>query len=254
MEKEIIRQIRKKHPLVHCITNVVTVNDCANALLAIGASVTMAHHIEEVEEITTGCDALVCNFGATDDIDAMFLAVKQANACGHPVIVDPVGVSGSAFRRKKVLELLKVAHVDCIRGNYSEIKSLIINKNRQCGVDASEEDKRHPDQLFHLMSKFALKHHLILIASGKMDIITDGNKSYLVSGGDEIMSRITGTGCMSSALLGAILSVDCSAKAASFLCDFMKKLGETAADQTDEVHGGTMTFREKLIDQMSLFR
>ncbi len=252
MENGMLKEIRKKKPIVHCITNAVTVNDCANALLAIGASPTMAHHIEEVEEITAGCDALICNFGATDDYDAMFLAVKKSNTCKHPVVVDPVGIAGSTFRRKKLLELLEIAHVDCIRGNYSEIYALINNEKRQCGVDASKDDQLHPDQLLTQMKRYSSEHHVILIASGKIDLVTDGHKSYGISGGDEMMARITGTGCMSSALLGAVLSVDHTVVSASWLCKFMKKTGEIAVDKTEKVHGGTMTFREKLIDQISL--
>lgn len=251
METKIIKQIREKHPIIHCITNPVTVNDCANILLAIGASPTMAHHIQEVEEITTGCNALVCNLGATDDFDSMTLAIKQSNLCNHPVIIDPVGISGSTYRRNKLIELINTTHIDCIRGNYSEIHSLINSRYKHTGVDASKEDELHRDKLLSKMKEYASKHHLILIASGKIDLITDGNKSYVAFGGHEIMSRITGTGCMSSALLGAVLSVDNSVQAAQWLCTYMKETGEVAYEQTERLHGGTMTFREQLIDKVA---
>ncbi len=254
MDKEMIKEIRKKHPIIHCITNTVTVNDCANALLAIGASATMAHHKEEVEEITLGCNALVCNFGATDDFDAMFLAAKQSNVCNHPIVVDPVGISGSTFRRKKLLELLEISHVDCLRGNYSEIYALINNENRQCGVEASKEDQKHPDALFKMMKQYCVKHQMILIASGKIDLVTDGKKSFCISGGDEIMSRVSGMGCMSSALLGAVLSVENSVQSAAWLCRLMKETGELSKKQTEKQNGGTMTFREKFIDCLSLYK
>ncbi len=122
---EIHKKIQQIRPIIHCITNAVTVNDCANILLAAGASPTMAHHPCEVEEITTGTAALICNFGAISDYEAMKTAGKRAHALGHPIVIDPVGVSGSSYRRKKCLELMKIIHPTCIRGNYSEIQALL---------------------------------------------------------------------------------------------------------------------------------
>ena len=127
---EIYEKIQQKRPIIHCITNAVTVNDCANILLAAGASPTMAHHPCEVEEITAGTAALICNFGAISDYEAMETAGKRAHALGHPIVIDPVGVSGSSYRRKKCLELMKIIHPTCIRGNYSEIQALLHN----CGT------------------------------------------------------------------------------------------------------------------------
>ena len=91
---EIYEKIQQKRPIIHCITNAVTVNDCANILLAAGASPTMAHHPCEVEEITAGTAALICNFGAISDYEAMKTAGKRAHALGHPIVIDPVGVFG----------------------------------------------------------------------------------------------------------------------------------------------------------------
>ena len=99
---EIYEKIQQKRPIIHCITNAVTVNDCANILLAAGASPTMAHHPCEVEEITAGTAALICNFGAISDYEAMKTAGKRAHALGHPIVIDPVGVSGSSYRRGKM--------------------------------------------------------------------------------------------------------------------------------------------------------
>lgn len=99
---EIYEKIQQKRPIIHCITNAVTVNDCANILLAAGASPTMAHHPCEVEEITAGTAALICNFGAISDYEAMKTAGKRAHALGHPIVIDPVGVSGSSYRREKM--------------------------------------------------------------------------------------------------------------------------------------------------------
>lgn len=105
-----LRRVRERTPLVQCITNFVTVNDCANILLASGASPTMAHDIREAAEAVTGADALVCNMGAIEDTDAMILAGKQANRLGKPVILDPVAAGGTALRRESAGRLLSEIH------------------------------------------------------------------------------------------------------------------------------------------------
>ena len=108
--------VEKRRPVVQCITNIVTVNDCANALLAIGGSPTMAHHPEEMADFAAVSDALVCNMGATESLDAM-MAAGMASKNGRPVVIDPVGCASSAFRRGKCLELIKAVQPSCIRGN-----------------------------------------------------------------------------------------------------------------------------------------
>ena len=121
---ELHHEIKKTRPVIHCITNAVTVNDCANILLAAGASPTMAHHPLEVEEITEGAAALVCNLGAIADFEAMEKAGKKADEMGHAIVLDPVGISGSTYRRMKCQTLIKEIHPTCSRGNYSEIRAL----------------------------------------------------------------------------------------------------------------------------------
>ena len=126
--REYLNKIKQIHPIVHCITNTITVNDCANMVLALGASPTMAHHTLEVEEITAGTNALVCNLGATECLEAMELAGEKAAALGHPIVLDPVGVAGSTFRRNKCMALMERVHPTCIRGNYSEICDSVIRR------------------------------------------------------------------------------------------------------------------------------
>ena len=154
---EIYEKIQQKRPIIHCITNAVTVNDCANILLAAGASPTMAHHPCEVEEITAGTAALICNFGAISDYEAMKTAGKRAHALGHPIVIDPVGVSGSSYRREKCLELMKIIHPTCIRGNYSEIQALLHNCGTVTGVDAAEDALAEAEEtdLPELMKQYA---------------------------------------------------------------------------------------------------
>ena len=194
---ELYNKIQEERPIIHCITNAVTVNDCANILLAAGASPTMAHHPLEVEEITAGTKALVCNFGAIADYEAMEKAGRVADELGHAIVIDPVGVSGSSYRREK------------------------------CQT-------------------------LIMIASGEKDIITDGTAIYICENGDAKMAKITGSGCMSSVMLGAFLGTEPSVQSAAACCAFVGIAGELASEKTDACGGGTMTFRNFFIDEVSL--
>ena len=245
-------KLKKKRPIIHCITNAVTVNDCANILLAAGASPTMAHHPEEAAEITSGTAALVCNFGAIDDYEAMIRAGERAAESGHAVVVDPVGVSGSTFRRKKCREFIDGIKPSCIRGNYSEIRALADNCSTMTGVDAVETGIT-PGFVREVIS-YAEEISAVVAASGPSDIITDGHTLYICDNGDPLMARITGSGCMSSVMLGAFLSVENSAESAAACCAFMGTAGEIAAENTAKKHGGTMTFRNELIDAVSLMK
>ena len=256
---DLFESIQKERPLVHCITNMVTVNDCANILLAIGASPTMASHPLEVEEITAGCNSLVCNFGAIKDYDAMLLAGKKATAKKHPIIVDPVGIGGSSYRRNMLYEFLQATKASCIRGNASEIQALMMNQKTVTGVDAAKNGLYESDrkQFIQMLMESARKLGTILIVSGEKDLITDGGSCYEVSNGHPLMARITGSGCMSSALLGAFFGTSEKEEEDLILravacCAVMGICGEVAAKECEKVHGGTMTFRLHLIDAVSL--
>lgn len=248
----IICRIREKRPLIHCISNIVTVNLCANGLLAIGAAPVMAHHPMEVEEITQGADALVCNMGAMEDLEAMGKAAKRATALKHPIVIDPVGVAASGFRREQCYELIREANPSCIRGNVSEMIAIIENRSVAKGVDATGGKT---DDLVEKMKQYAKRHGTILIASGKEDIVTDGEESYSVANGDSLMAAITGSGCLSSVILGAVLAVDkgaSGAKSAALGCALIGIAGQKAAGLTRKLEAGTMTFERYFIDQLSL--
>lgn len=253
--------IQNERPLIHCITNYITANDCANILLAAGASPTMAHHPMEAAEVTEGCKSLVCNLGATEFFDSMLTAGRHARELDHPVVLDPVGVSGASFRRELCFTLMKeltpiTSTVPlCIRGNFSEIKALATHQKVIIGVDAADSDTlkgKIPSDAVSLVKDFAGKVHAIVIASGAVDIISDGDLTYGVQNGSRLMSRITGSGCMSSALLGAFLGTEMSLASAAAACTVMGICGELAEKATLQQHGGTMTFRNLLIDAVSL--
>lgn len=250
-----VHQILNNRPLVHCITNIVTVNDCANALLAVGASPTMAHHPEEMEEIQKGCDALVCNLGATENYDAMGLAAKWAEESKHPVVIDPVGCGGSAFRRQFFRTLLTLCKPACIRGNYAEITALAEDMSTVTGVDAGGFWQKNHEDIEACVKKLARDTGAIVVASGAIDLIGYAGEQHdgqvvTVSGGDGMMSRITGVGCMESALLGAFLAVEISVEAVRACCEMLKQAGKEAAEETRREGKGNMTFREKLMDKL----
>ncbi|MCM1256234.1 MAG: hydroxyethylthiazole kinase [Roseburia sp.] len=251
---ELLESVRSERPLVHCITNAVTVNDCANILLAAGARPTMAHHPLEAAEITAGCDALVCNFGATEDYEAMFLAAKEAGSLGHPIIVDPVGAGGSTFRREKIREFFSQVPVSLIRGNASEMLSVFHNAKTAVGVDARKTDGEDIPGLAKGAFEFAGENKCICVISGERDIIADGKEVFYVENGSPWMSGITGSGCMSTALLGAFLSMEVSVASAAAVPFVMGIAGEIAEKRCSRERKGTMSFKAYMIDEVSLLK
>lgn len=274
-----LQKIQDRRPVVQCITNIVTVNDCANALLAIGASPTMAHHPMEMEDFAKICDALVCNMGATESLDAMGKAVIEAGRRGHPVVVDPVGCAGSPFRRNQCVQLLRTAPVSCIRGNAAEIRALAEDCNTGRGVDDREPGGQNPgpasfsetveaeenrpaaassgecalvESVERDIAKLARQTGAIVIATGAVDRIGDGKRILKVDGGTPMLAKITGSGCMLSAMLGAFMAVDRSAESAAACCAMMKSCGEQADRWTREAGRGTGTFHMALMDALSL--
>ena len=250
-EKALV-QVRQKKPLVQCITNFVTVNDCANILLASGGSPTMASHPLEVEEAVAGVQALVCNMGAIDKIDSMILSGKAANRMGKPVVLDPVGAGGTQLRREAVKRLLEEVHFTVIRGNASEIRYLAGHKCTGSGVDVRRLDEITEDNLdvaVAMAENLAEKRHTVIAISGKIDVISDGKRSCVLRNGCATMARITGSGCMLTALIGAFcgacedpFSATCTAMAA------MGISGEIADTKRLRNGTGNATFRNDLID------
>jgi len=247
-----LAQIREKKPLIQCITNFVTVNDCANILLASGGSPTMASHPLEVEEAVAGVQALVCNMGAIDKIDSMILAGKAANRLGKPVILDPVGAGGTQLRRDAIKRLLEEVHFTVIRGNASEIRYLAGQQTTGSGVDVSSLDEITEENLSAAVSmaeELAGKLNTVIAVSGKIDVISGGKQSCVLRNGCATMARITGSGCMLTALIGAF----CGACEDPFFaaCSAMVAMGvsgEIAEAKRLRNGTGNATFRNDLID------
>ena len=250
----VLKSLQEMRPLIHCISNIITANFCANGLLALGCSPVMAHHPAEVGEITSRAAALSLNMGALEDFEAMKLAAAKASEMGHPIVIDPVGVAASSYRRERCFELMDTAMPTCIRGNKSEILALLENRFTAGGVDArvDAKDIPGPEDFIKKMQQFAGEKHLILVASGKEDIVTDGTETYLVANGDPMMAKITGSGCLSGAVLSAVLYLNKSARMAAIACGIMGIAGQKAAGLTKELEAGTMTFEKYFIDSLSL--
>ena len=280
--------IESVRPVVQCITNIVTVNDCANALLAVGASPTMAHHPDEMEEFAAVSEALVCNMGATESLDAMMRAAKagtkagaetlvktvaetaaetdaendaehcsvpvEKRTAGRPIVIDPVGCASSAFRREQCLKLIRQAGPACIRGNAAEIRALATGHDTGRGVDDREKSSLSGfdgSEAVQYAVRLARQTGAIVVASGATDYVTDGDRVYTLQGGSRWMSRVTGTGCMLSSLLGAFMAVDRSPMSAAACCAMMNACAEKAAEETAECRGGLGTFHVRLLDALS---
>lgn len=248
-----LRAVRDTAPLVQCITNFVTVNDCANIILAAGGSPTMAHDIREVEEAVAGVNALVCNLGAIGDVEAMLLAGKKANELGIPVVLDPVAAGVTTLRREASARLLSDLRFAVIRGNASEIKALASGGNGGSGVDVSAADAVTEENLsrtVELARGLARRTGAVAAVSGAVDIVTDGEETILLRGGCPTMARITGSGCMLTALTGAFCAASpgrpLAAAAAAMAA--MGVAGEAAEARRLQNGTGNATFRNDLID------
>jgi hydroxyethylthiazole kinase len=225
-----IRKIRTEAPLVHNITNYVVMNTTANALLAIGASPVMAHAIEEVEEMVGLARALVINIGTLSRpwIEAMMKAGKEARRRNIPVVLDPVGSGATQFRTATAASLIKEIHPAIIRGNASEIRSLVTSGSETKGVDS-----RHtPDEVLDDARALSRSAECVVSVSGAVDLIVADDTVARVANGHPMMTRVTGMGCAASAITGAFAAINPSPfKAAVHAMALMGIAGEIAAER-----------------------
>lgn len=254
MFEQCFANLRGRTPLVHNITNYVTVNDCANILLACGASPIMADDIEEAADITSICNALNINIGTLNQrtIPAMLAAGKKANELGRPVVLDPVGAGASALRTNTALRLLEEVQFAVIRGNISEIKTLAGGSSTTKGVDADAADRiseQTLDGAVALTKAFAQKTGAVVAVTGAVDIVSDGKTTYCIRNGHPMMSGITGTGCQLSALIAAFVAANpgCALQAAAAAVCTMGLCGEIAHDRLTAADGNA-SYRSYIID------
>lgn len=257
MLHQYLENVRTKAPLVHNITNYVTVNDVANILLACGGSPIMADDQEEVEEITSICGGLNINIGTLNrnTIPSMLLAGKKSNELGHKVLLDPVGAGASKLRTDTALKLMKEVKFDVIRGNISEIKTLALGNGSTKGVDANIADvvtEGNLEDTIIFIKAFAKKTGSVIVITGAIDIVSDGSTCYVIRNGHKEMGRITGTGCQLSGLMTAYLvaNPEHTLEAAAAAVCAMGLAGEIGYSRMREGDGNA-TFRNRIIDAIS---
>lgn len=249
-----LENVREKTPLVHNITNYVTVNDVANALLACGGSPIMSDEPEDVVDITTICGGLNINIGTLNQksIEAMFLAGEKANELGHVVLLDPVGAGASKLRTETAINLMKKIRFDIIRGNISEIKTLAQGYGTTKGVDADTLDavnEQNLEETIVFAKNFAKKTGAVIAITGAIDLVADGEKCYVIRNGRPEMSKITGTGCQLSGIATAFLvaNPDNKAEAVAAAVCLMGLAGEIGYANLKPGEGNS-TLRNRIID------
>ncbi len=252
--KRYLENVKKKTPLIHNITNYVTVNDCANILLACGGSPIMSDDKEEVAEITSICGGLNINIGTLNKrtVEAMLLAGKKANELNHPVVLDPVGAGASALRTSTAVKLIEAVRFTVIRGNISEIKTLAGTSAATQGVDANVADRVTEENLESAIAfakAFAQKTGAVVAITGAIDIVCNGDKAYVIRNGHPMMSSVTGTGCMLSAITAAYVTAnpDAVLEAAAAAVCAMGLAGELAQARLCE-QDGNASYRNYIID------
>ncbi len=254
MFQECLENVRRNAPLIHNITNYVTVNDVANMLLACGASPIMADDAGEVEEITSICNGLNINIGTLNSrtIPSMVAAGKKAAALGHVTVLDPVGAGASSLRTNTALSLTREIPFTAIRGNISEIKTLAAGSGSTRGVDADVADavtEAGLNQAVAFVKSLSAATGSIIVVTGAIDLVADRENCYVIRNGRPEMGGITGTGCQLSGLLTAFLSANPGnhLEAAAAAVSAMGLAGEIAFSRM-EPGDGNSTYRNRIID------
>lgn len=259
---EIIQKLRDECPLTHCITNYVTINDCANAVLAIGGSPAMADTSPEIAEFVQIAGATIVNIGTLfeDQIKSMEIAAEETKKTNTPFVLDPVAVGVSQIRNEATKNIIDKSAVSIIRGNISEIKTVAKfydvteESTKSKGVDAADSDIITKDNItknVELAKNLAKKLNTVIDISGQLDIISDGENSYVIDNGDAMMPKITGSGCMLTCILGAFAAVSNPLEAAIIGSLSLAIAGELAAKTVQANNQGTGSFRAYLIDELS---
>ena len=249
-----LENVRKNVPLVHNITNYVTVNDVANVILACGGSPIMSDEPEDAEEITTICGGLNINIGTLNkrSIEGMHRAGKKAGELHHVILLDPVGAGASALRTDTANELMKEIHFTAIRGNISEIKTLALGSGTTKGVDADVADAVTEDNLdnaIRFVKNFASQTGSIVAITGAIDLVSDDKRCFVIRNGRPEMGKITGTGCQLSGMMTAFLvaNPDALLEAAAAAVCTMGLSGEIGWSHMQKGDGNS-TYRNRIID------
>jgi hydroxyethylthiazole kinase len=245
----ILQRVRAENPLVHNITNVVVTNFTANGLLSLGASPVMAYAEEEVADMVRISRALVLNIGTLNRevVDSMILAGKTANELGIPVLFDPVGAGATPFRTEMAQKVMEEVKISILRGNAAEVANVLGEKWEIKGVDAGEQQGNSME----LAISAARKFHTIVVITGKDDVLTDGDTTYIVSNGHPLLTKVTGTGCLVTSVIGAFAGVDRNLlRAALSALTFYGIAAEKAVDKVGDLGPGS--FQIEFLNQLDL--
>lgn len=249
-----LENVRANVPLVHNITNYVTVNDVANVILASGGSPIMSDEPEDVEDITAICGGLNINIGTLNkrSINGMFRAGRKASELNHPILLDPVGAGASALRTETAVQLMKEVNFTVIRGNISEIKTLVLGAGTTKGVDADVADavtEANLDEAVAFVKSFAKATNCIIAVTGAIDLVSDSEKCYVIRNGRPEMGKITGTGCQLSGMMTGyiVANPDNKLEAAAASVVVMGLAGEIGWSRMQEGDGNS-TYRNRIID------
>lgn len=249
-----VENVREVCPLIQCITNYVTVNDVANAVLACGGSPVMADAIEDAADFAAISSGVYLNIGTLnkESVESMLEAGKSANKSGGIVLLDPVGAGATRFRTETVRKIMQGVNCSVIRGNISEIKAIAAGEGNTRGVDADENDTVTEQNLVKAVNfakSFAEKNHTVVAITGAIDLVADGKRCFVIRNGKAEMSRITGTGCMLSGIAAAFAAANkeniLDSVAAAVLT--MGIAGEIGVEKM-EVGEGNAMLRTRIID------
>ena len=244
--EEALRKIAEERPLVHHLTNYVSVSLVANTTLLTGALPVMAHALEEVAEMVSLASALVVNIGTLDAhfIEAVLIAGSRANEQGTPVVLDPVGAGATSFRTNTAERLLSELSIAAVCGNAGEVATLAGLAAEVRGVESLAGDAREA------AAKAAGALGVTVAATGETDYVSDGEHTLAVSNGHPLMSRVVGSGCASTAVVGCFAAVDGSmgmVETVAHALAYFGRAGEVAAEGA----GGGGTFKPRLLDALA---
>jgi hydroxyethylthiazole kinase len=203
---DLLERVRQRRPVVHHLTNWVTIYDCAQVVKTLGASPVMAHAAEEVSDMAQIASALVLNIGTLtpDFVKAMKLAAMAAELRLLPVVLDVCGAGATRLRDQKSQELLETGAVSVIKGNASEIARVSGQNVSTRGVDTGEVAQ----DLVLLARRLARQRKATVVVTGKVDVVTNGQRTYLVKNGHELLTHVVGTGCMAASVIGTFTAVE----------------------------------------------
>ncbi|WP_371388808.1 hydroxyethylthiazole kinase [Bacillus pseudomycoides] len=245
---KVVETVRESNPLVHNITNVVVTNFTANGLLAVGVSPVMAYAKEEVAEMASIAGALVLNMGTLrpEEVEAMLIAGKSANTHHVPILFDPVGAGATSYRTEVARHIPSEVKLAMIRGNAAEIANVINEKWEIKGVDAGAGN----GDVVGIAKQAADELDTVAVITGKEDVVTDGEQTVIIRNGHPILTKVTGTGCLLTSVMGAFAAVEKDyVKAAVAALTFYGVAAEIAAAKTVELGPGS--FQIEFLNQLA---